>query len=65
MTEVEILSQILHELKEINNTIQDLYSGSEAQHELMMSRLTVLESLVDKSNKTLTAIEENTNALNI
>jgi len=61
MTEVEILSQILHELKEINNTIQDLYSSGEAQHELMMSRLTVLEDLVDKSNKTLTAIEENTN----
>lgn len=61
MSDTEILRQILTELKEINNTIQDLYSGSEAQDELMMNRLSVLEGIVNKSNDILSNIENNTN----
>jgi hypothetical protein len=49
MSETEILSQILHELKEINNTLQDLYSGNEAQNEMLMNKLSALESISDKS----------------
>ena len=60
MSETEILNQILVELKEINNTLQDLYSGTEAQHELMMNRLSVLEGIIAKSNNLLSNIESNT-----
>ena len=60
MSDTEILRQILIELKEMNNTIQDLYSGMEAQHELLMSRLSGLESIVDKSKTILSDIESNT-----
>jgi len=61
MSDTEILRQILTELKEINNTIQDLYSGAEAQHELLMNRLSVMESIIIKSNDILSNIDNNTN----
>ena len=60
MPDTEILRQILTELKEINNTMQDLYSGMEAQHELLMNRLSALEGIVDKSSTILSVIESNT-----
>ena len=61
MSDTEILRQILTELKEINNTLQDLYSGGEAQHELLMNKLSTLESISNKSNDILSNIESNTN----
>jgi hypothetical protein len=61
MSDTEILRQILSELKGINNTIQDLYSGAEAQHELLMNRLLIMESIVNKSNDILSNIDNNTN----
>ncbi|MDR3625930.1 MAG: hypothetical protein P4L45_03820 [Ignavibacteriaceae bacterium] len=60
MTDNEILSQILHELKEINNTIQDLYSGTEAQNEMMMNKLSSFETIAERMNSALSAIEDNT-----
>ena len=57
MSDTEILRQILSELKEINNTIQDLYSGGEAQHELLMNKLSVIEKIIDKSANVLSAIK--------
>jgi len=60
MTEIEILCQILVELKSMNNTVQDLYSGIEAQNELLMNKLSGLERIVIKSNDLLSDVESNT-----
>jgi hypothetical protein len=60
MPDSEILSQILTELKEINNTVQDLYSSMEAQNEMVMNKLNILENIVDKSKIILNKIETNT-----
>lgn len=62
MSDTEILRQILTELKEINNTIQDLYSGGEAQHELLMNKLSGIEKIIDKSNNNLSSIGTNPQA---
>jgi hypothetical protein len=42
MSDTEIFRQILSELKGINNTVQDLYSGMEAQYEILMNKISVL-----------------------
>jgi hypothetical protein len=60
MPDTEILNKILLELKEINNTVQDLYSSMEAQNEMVMNKLTALETIVEKSNTILNTIETNT-----
>ena len=60
MPETQILSQILTELKDINNTIQDLYSSIEAQNEMIMTKFSSLESIAEKSANVLAAIESNT-----
>jgi sigma54-dependent transcription regulator len=60
MSDTEILSKILAELKDINNTIRDLYSGMEAQNEMLNSKLSVIENIAVKSRDSLSTIENNT-----
>jgi hypothetical protein len=59
MSDSEILSHILTELKDINNTVQDLYSSMEAQNEMIMNRLTVLDTIAENSKNILTLAENN------
>ena len=61
MSDNEILIQILNELKEINNTLQDLYSGGEAQNEMLMNKLSSIETIATKSSSILSGIENKTN----
>ena len=53
MNEIEIQTKILEELKKLNSTITDIYAAIEGQHELLMNKLSALDSLTDK-------IKENT-----
>ncbi len=45
---IEIQTKILEELKKLNSTITDIYAAIEGQHELLMNKLSALDSIVEK-----------------
>lgn len=58
MSDSETLSQILAELKKINGVLQDFKSSYEDEHELLMNKLSVIESISDKARNALISIEK-------
>ncbi len=59
MSEKEIFSQMLDQLKKISNTLEDLNATIEGQHEELISKLSVFESIADDARSELRAIESN------
>lgn len=58
MSDSETLSQILAELKKINGVLQDFKSSNEAEYELLMNKLSIIESISDKARNALISIEK-------
>lgn len=60
MSEKEVFSQILTEFKKMNNTLEYLKNSLEANHEILIDKLSTIEGITDKSRRILDYIETNT-----
>ncbi len=60
MSEKEILNQILEQLKKTNITLENIEVTIENQHEELISKLSVFESIADDARNELHTIKSNT-----
>ena len=56
----DLLIKILKELQETNSILANIRAGMNGDHEILMDKLAVLESIADKSRDVLKSIDSNT-----
>jgi len=59
MADSETLKQILEQLKQINKTLQNFKGSFESHHELLMNKLTVIESISGNARDFLKEVSKN------